>query len=119
MTQRETLKQCPIRNGAGNSPASSPERDGTGLDGYSTVGETLRSHHHNRRHGKKWLVPVHLDMPIFKLTYLNADVTYTLWRFDVQGWLDQYQEESMMPHIYNSLGDILADWYALWMGDRT
>ena len=28
---------------------------------------------------------------------------YTLWSFDVQGWLDQYQEESMMPHIYASL----------------
>ena len=42
-------------------------------------------------------------MPIFKSTDPSADVTYTLWRFDVQGWLDQYQEESMMPHIYNSL----------------
>ena len=73
-------------------------------NGYSTVSEAPRSRHHNRRrHGEKWLAPVHLDMPIFKLTDPNVDVTYTLWRFDVQGWLDQYQEESMMPLIYNSL----------------
>ena len=38
------------------------------------------------------------------------DVTYTLWRFDVQGWLDQYQEESMMPHIYNSLRGYPGRW---------
>ena len=38
------------------------------------------------------------------------DVTYTLWRFDVQGWLDQYQEESMMPHIYASLRGYPGRW---------
>ena len=38
------------------------------------------------------------------------DVTYTLWRFSVQGWLDQYQEESMMPHIYNSLRGYPSRW---------
>ena len=97
------MKQCPIRNGGGNSPSSSPERDGMDSDGYSTISETLRSHYHNRRQGEKQLVAAHLDMLIFKLTDLNVDVTYTLWRFDVHGWLDQYQEESMMPHIYNSL----------------
>ena len=42
-------------------------------------------------------------MLILKLTDPNVDVTYSLWRFDVQDWLDQYQEESMMPHIYASL----------------
>ena len=56
------------------------------------------------------MAPVHLDMPIFKSTDPNADVTYTLWRFDVQGWLDQYQEESMMPHIYNSLRGYPGRW---------
>ena len=32
---------------------------------------------------------------------------------DVQGWLDQYQEESMMPHIYASLQEHLltARWW--------
>ena len=49
-------------------------------------------------------------MLIFKLTDPNADVTYTLWRFDIQGWLDQYQEESMMPHIYNSLRGYPSWW---------
>ena len=48
-------------------------------------------------------------MPIFKSTDLNVDVTYTLWRFDMQGWLDQYQE-SMMPHIYASLQGYLGRW---------
>ena len=43
----------------------------------------------------------------------NADVTYTLWRFDVQGWLDQYQEESMMPHIYASLQGYPGSWVHL------
>ena len=38
------------------------------------------------------------------------DVTYTPWRFDVQRWLDQYQEESMMPHIYNSLREYPGRW---------
>ena len=38
------------------------------------------------------------------------DVTYTLWKFDVQGWLDQYQEESIMPHIYGSLQEYPGRW---------
>ena len=88
----------------GNSLPSSPERDGADSDGYSMVSETPSSHHRRRIwHGEKQLAPACLDMLIFKLTDPNADVTYTLWRFDVQGWLDQYLEESMMPHIYNSL----------------
>ena len=28
----------------------------------------------------------------------------------MQGWLDQYQEESMMPHIYNSLRGYPGRW---------
>ena len=28
----------------------------------------------------------------------NADVTYEIWHFDVQGWLDQYDEVSMCPY---------------------
>ena len=49
-------------------------------------------------------------MLIFKSTDPNADVMYTLWRFDMQGWLDQYQEESMMPHIYGSLQGYPGRW---------
>ena len=112
-------KQCPSRNGAGNSSPSSPKRDGVDSNGYSTVSETLRSHHHNRRRcSEKQLTPTHLDMLIFKLTYLNVDITYTLWRFDVQEWLDQYQEESMMPHIYNSLRGYPGRWVHFLNGDN-
>ena len=49
-------------------------------------------------------------MLIFKSTNPNADVMYTLWRFDLQGWVDQCQEESMMPHIYASLQGYLGRW---------
>ena len=51
-------------------------------------------------------------MPIFKFMDPNADVT-ALWRFDMQGWLDQYQEESMMPHIYVSMQGCLGRWVPL------
>ena len=40
-------KQCSTQNGGGNSLLSSPERDGTELDGYSTISEMPRSHHLN------------------------------------------------------------------------
>ena len=33
----------------------------------------------------------------------NADVTYEIWCFDVQGWLDQYDEVSMHPTWAHSL----------------
>ena len=47
-------------------------------------------------------------MLIFKSTDPNTDVMYTLWRFDVQGWLDQYPEESMIPKMYASLQGYLG-----------
>ena len=34
-------------------------------------------------------------------------------RFDMQGWLDQYQEESLMPHIYSNLQGYLGRWVHL------
>ena len=49
-------------------------------------------------------------MLIFKLTDLNADIMYTLWSFDVQGWLDQHQEQSMMANIYASLQGYPGRW---------
>ena len=92
-------------------PPSSLDQGGADSDGYSTVSEALSSCCHRRRQqSEKHLAPLHLDMPIFKLTDPNVDVTYTLWRFDVQGWLDQYQEESMMPHIYTSLQGYPGRW---------
>ena len=99
-----------VKDGAGNSP-SSPDRGGVDSGGYSMVNEARRTHHSRRRwRGNKWLAPVHLDMSIFKSTDPDVDVMYTLWRFDVQGWLDQYQEESMMPLIYASLWGYHGRW---------
>ena len=104
-------KGCTMKDGARNSPLSSPDRGGADSDGYSTASAVHSTNRHRRRqHSEKQLIPAYLDMPIFKLTYPNTDVTYTLWRFDVQGWLDQYQEESMMPHIYASLWGYLGRW---------
>ena len=111
MAKREAPKQCSAKDGTGNLPLSSLDRDGVGSDRYSTLSEAPSSCCHRRKWcGEKWLTPACLDMPIFKSTHPNTDVTYTLWRFDVQGWLDQYQEESMMPHIYNSLMGYPGQW---------
>ena len=63
------LKACPTKDVAWNSPPSSPDRGGANSDGYSTVSEALSTHCHRRRwQHEKCLAPMHLDMPIFKLT---------------------------------------------------
>ena len=49
-------------------------------------------------------------MPIFKLTNLGAEVMYTLWQFNVDTFLEQYDEASMRPHIFASLHMYLAKW---------
>ena len=72
--------------GRGGSPPSSPDKGV--LDRGS--GE------------KKQLAPARLDMPLFKLTDPGAEVMYTLWRFDVDAFLEQYDEASMHPHIFAS-----------------
>ena len=43
-----------------------------------------------------------INLPIFHFTDANVDLTYEIWHFDVQGWLDQYDEVSMHPHICGS-----------------
>ena len=48
-------------------------------------------------------MPMRLDMPIFKLTDPGAEVTCTLWCFDVDAFLEQYDDASMHPHIFASL----------------
>ena len=107
-------KPRPVKEHPGNSPSSSPDRGGAESDGYSTVSEAPSSRHHRRRRqNEKCLASMCLDMLIFKSTDPNVDVTYTLWRFDVQGWLDQYQEESMVPHIYISLQEYPGRWVCL------
>ena len=49
-------------------------------------------------------------MPIFKLTDPGAEVTYTLWRFDMDAFLEQYDEASMCPHIFASLRGYPGKW---------
>ena len=56
------------------------------------------------------MAPARLNLPIFHSTDANADVTYEIWHFDVQGWLDQYDEVSMHPHIFGSLQGYPGKW---------
>ena len=49
-------------------------------------------------------------MPIFKSIDPGAEVTYTLWRFDVDAFLEQYDEASMCPHIFASLHGYPGKW---------
>ena len=68
-----------------------------------------------RRHRRCWwaerrLAPARLNLPIFGSTDANADVTYEIWHFNVQGWLDQYDEVSMHPHIFSSLQGYPGKW---------
>ena len=49
-------------------------------------------------------------MPIFKLTDPDAEVMYTLWCFDVDAFLEQYNEASMHPHIFASLRGYPGKW---------
>ena len=49
-------------------------------------------------------------MPIFKSTDPGAEVTYTLWHFDVDASLEQYDEASMHLHIFASLRGYPGKW---------
>ena len=49
-------------------------------------------------------------MPIFKSTDPGVEVTYTLWCFDVDAFLKQYDESSMCPHIFASLHGYPGKW---------
>ena len=49
-------------------------------------------------------------MPVFKLTNPGVEVTYTLWHFDVDAFLEQYDEASMHPHIFASLRRYPGKW---------
>ena len=103
-------KARPMAGGGGNSPPYSPKLGGANSDGYSTMSEVPGGWCRRRRRcrNEKHLAPVCLDMPIFKSTNPNVDVTYTLWRFDMQGWLDQHDEASRIPHIFRACRVILA-----------
>ena len=56
------------------------------------------------------LAAARLSLPVFWSMDPNADVTYKLWHFDIQGWLDQYDEVSMHPHIFGSLQGYPGKW---------
>ena len=49
-------------------------------------------------------------MLIFKLTDPGAEVMYTLWQFDVDTFLEQYDKASMHPHIFASLCRYPGKW---------
>ena len=95
--------------GGGNSPPSSPDHGGADSNGYFTASEAVGGQRRCRRwRNEKCLAPECLD--IFKTIDPNMDVTYTIWKFDVEGWFDQYNEASMMPHIYHSLQGYPGKW---------
>ena len=97
----------------GFTPSSS-DRGAPDFDGYSTASETVGHWHRCRDHRgsrkRKQLAPARLDMLIFKLTNPGAEVTYMLWRFDVDTFLKQYDEASMHPHIFASLCGYPSKW---------
>ena len=105
--------QCTTVSGGG-LPPSSPDRGAPDFDGYSTVSKTAGHRHRCRGYRgsreRKQLVPARLDMPIFKSTNLGVEVAYTLWCFDVDAFLEQYDEASMHPHIFPSLRGYPGKW---------
>ena len=106
------VRQTPRGGGSGGSPPSSPEHPGgADSDNYSTVSESGGGCRH-RRHWwvERRLASVRLNLPIFHSMDANADVTYEIWCFDVQGWPDQYDEASMHPHVFESLQGYPSKW---------
>ena len=83
-------------------------------DGYSTASEAAGHQHQCRgcrgSRERKCLAPARLDMPIFKSTDPGVEVMYTLWCFDVDTFLEQYDEASMHPHIFSSLYAYPGKW---------
>ena len=49
-------------------------------------------------------------MPIIKSTNPGVEVMYTLWCFDVDTFLKQYDVASMQPHIFASLCGYPSKW---------
>ena len=111
--RRPPKTQCTTVSGGG-SPPSSQDRGAPDSDGYSTASDTAGHQHRCRGHRgsreRKWLVPMRLDMPIFKSTDPGVEVTYMLWRFNVDAFFEQYDEASMCPHIFASLRGYPSKW---------
>ena len=84
---------------------------GADSDDYSMASESGEGHRHRRhQRAERRLAPARLNIPIFCSADANADVTYKIWCFDIQGWLDQYDEASMHPHIFGSLQGYPGKW---------
>ena len=85
------------RGGGGSSPPSSPDCGGADSNGFSTTSKAVGGQQRCRRwRNEKHLAPTCLDMPIFKTIDPNADIMHTIWKFDIEAWLDQYDDVSMM-----------------------
>ena len=105
-------KETDSRRWRGGSPPSSPEcPGGADSDDYSTASKSGGGCRHQRHwQAERRLAPARLNLPIFHSMDANADVTYEIWCFNVQGWLDQYDEVSMHPHIFGSLQGYPGKW---------
>ena len=105
------LKPPKNRGGGGSPPSSSEHPGGIDSDGQSTVSKSNGDCRHQRcQRAERRLAPAQLNLPVFRSTDANADVTYEIWCFDVQGWMDQYDEVSMHPHIFSSLQGYPGKW---------
>ena len=111
--RRPPKSQCTTVGGGGLPPSSS-DRGVPDSDGYSTASETAGHQHRHRgcrgSRERKRLVPTRLDMLIFKLTDPGVEVMYTLWHFNIDTFLVQYDEASMRPHIFASLCGYPGKW---------
>ena len=108
---RPPKKAHPIKEMPANSPPSLLDRGGADSDAASMASETSYHSRPRQRHRReKHLAPAKLDLPIFKSMDPSTDVTYMIWRFDVQSWLEQYTKESRKPHIYASLRGYPGHW---------
>ena len=78
--QQTKAKPAP-GGGGGGSPPSSPEHlGGADSDDYSMASESGKGHRHRRcRWTERRLAPARLNLPIFRSTDANADVTYEIW----------------------------------------
>ena len=102
-----------LRNGGGGgSLPSSPEcPGGVDSDGQSTMSESDGDRRHRRcQRPERRLAPAWLNLPVFRSMDAKMDVTYEIWHFNVQGWMDQYDEASMHSHIFGSLQGYLDKW---------
>ena len=92
----------------------SPDRGALDSDGYSTAGEAAGNQCQHRgcrgSREKKRLAPARLDMSIFKSTDPGVEVMYTFWCFNVDAFLEQYDETSMCPHIFANLHGYPSKW---------